>query len=109
MQYRKAGLTSPHGQPKRNTVREPADYTFSLTAQGLFTIGHLKGRWEAYNHYKLSPLRDMNNLEELDQEMWRGMDSDTDEDTLRQCLLASESSLAETWDDPEEDEAWADL
>ncbi len=109
MRYQKFRLTDSHGQPQRDTTREPADYNFLLTAQGLFTMGYIKGRWDAYEHYKSLPPEDMHNFEELDKEMWRGMESDTEEDILKQCLLASEESLAKTWDDPEEEAAWADL
>ena len=48
-------------------------------------------------------------LSDLDRQMWDEMEIETEEDLSRHALYASESALAKTWDDPEEDEAWADL
>jgi hypothetical protein len=48
-------------------------------------------------------------LSDLDRQMWDEMEIETEEDLSRHALYVSESALSKAWDDPEEDEAWADL
>jgi len=48
-------------------------------------------------------------FELTNKQMWSEMEKESEDVFNQDFLYASESALAKTWDDPEEDEAWADL
>lgn len=48
-------------------------------------------------------------FELTNKQMWSEMETESEDEINQYFLHASESALAKTWDDPEEDEAWADL
>ncbi|WP_034621113.1 hypothetical protein [Desulfovermiculus halophilus] len=90
--------------------------TYYNFASSLYSLGYLaEAKHCAEKGLRLAPTNEeMQELTEdilaaLDRQMGDEMETETEEELSRYALYASESALAKVWDDPEEDEAWADL